>query len=184
MKDIINSRRAYRALEEIEIGDNVIRELATAAQLAPSCYNNQPWRFVFVVDKEMKDKVHEGISKGNEWVFNSSMIIAVFSKADNDCTIKNREYYLFDTGIAAGFMMLRATEMGLVAHPIAGYDERMVKGILNIPEEMVLITLIALGKHSQRLVDVMSEKEKKQELERPERLPFEKFSYINKYKNQ
>ncbi|MFB0562029.1 MAG: hypothetical protein ACETWM_12570 [Candidatus Lokiarchaeia archaeon] len=35
---------------------------------------------------------------------------------------------------------LRATKLGLVTHPIAGYDEEQVKKVLNIPEDMRVIT--------------------------------------------
>jgi hypothetical protein len=54
----------------------------------------------------------------------SSLIIAVYSKREYDCIIDDRECYLFDTGIAVSFMILRAAELGLVAHVIAGYDPR------------------------------------------------------------
>jgi hypothetical protein len=51
------------------------------------------------------------------------MIIAVFSQKDLDCIRRGgREYYLFDTGMATAFMILRAMGLGLVAHPIAGFN--------------------------------------------------------------
>jgi nitroreductase len=69
------------------------------------------------------------------------MIIAVFSRVDYDCVIRAREYYLFDTGMATAFITLRATELGLVAHPIAGFDENKAKDTLGIPDDMRLTTL-------------------------------------------
>jgi len=92
-------------------------------------------------------QLHGAMSKGNAWVQAASLIIAVFSKKELDCLIKEREYYLFDTGMATAFIILRATELGLVAHPIAGFNEDAVKEILGIPEEMRLITLVIVGKH-------------------------------------
>jgi len=33
------------------------------------------------------------------------MFVAVFSRKDDDCVIKDREYHLFDTGMATAFMI-------------------------------------------------------------------------------
>jgi nitroreductase len=136
VKQAIHTRRAYRSLEPVEITEELIRDLAESAQLTCSCLNNQPWRFVFAYDPDVLKKLHGAVSKGNAWVQAASMIIAVFSQKDLDCLIKGREYYLFDTGIATAFVILRATELGLIAHPIAGFNEGAVKEILGIPEEM------------------------------------------------
>lgn len=179
VKQAIQTRRAYRSLEPVEITEELITALAESAQLAPSCFNNQPWRFVFAYDPDVLKKLHGAMSKGNKWVEAGSMIIAVFSKKDLDCLIKGREYYLFDTGMATAFIMLRATELGLVAHPIAGYKENAVKEILGIPEEMTLITLLIVGKHADTIGPLLSDKQVDWETNRPERLPLEEFAYVN-----
>ncbi|MCP8305055.1 MAG: nitroreductase family protein, partial [archaeon] len=88
---------------------------------------------------------------------------------------------LFDTGMATSFLILRATELGLVAHPIAGYNETMVKEILSIPEKYQVITLVNIGKHSETVHPFLSEKQAKIEKKRPERLPLDKFAFINRY---
>lgn len=182
VKEAIEKRRAYRSFEPVEITDNLITELAESARLAPSCFNNQSWRFVFVHDSETLKQMHSALSKGNEWAQFASMIIAVFSKKELDCDIKGREYFLFDTGMSVGLLMLRATELGFVAHPIAGYNEEKVKETLGIPAEMKVITLIIVGKHSDIINPILSEKQVKDEQTRPERILLEKFVYINRYK--
>jgi nitroreductase len=48
VKRAIEERRAYRSLDPAGITDDLINDLAESARLAPSCFNNQPWRFVFV----------------------------------------------------------------------------------------------------------------------------------------
>ena len=177
----IAKRRAYRSLEHVEITDELVTDLARHAQLSASCFNNQPTRFIFVYDPEMLKKMHEALSSGNAWAKNASMIIAVFAKKDMDCDIKGREYYLFDLGQASAFLQLRATELGLVAHPIAGYDEELVKEILDIPAEMKVITLIIVGKKSETINPILSDDQRAKELKRPERLPIEKIAFKNKY---
>lgn len=182
VKQTIYQRRAYRSLESVEITEELIRDLAESAQLTPSCFNNQPWRFVFAHAPEVLKKLHGAMSRGNEWVQAASMIIAVFSREDLDCRIKGRNYYLFDTGMATAFIMLRATELGLVAHPIAGYREDQVKEILGIPEDMQVITLVIVGEHSEAIGPLLSEKQVESEKERPERLSLEEFAYVNGFR--
>jgi len=86
--DAIQQRRAYRSLAPVEITNILVEDLAKNAQLAPSCFNNQPWRYIFVYDPEILKKMHEALSSGNEWVKTTSMIIVVLSKKEYDCIIK------------------------------------------------------------------------------------------------
>jgi len=179
LNHIVEKRRAYRSLAPVEISLEDIRELVEVAKLAPSCFNKQPWRFVFVRDRELLKKLFDTLSRGNEWVRNASMLIAVFTSPELDCRIGEREYALFDTGMATAFLILKATEMGLVAHPIAGYDDKKAKEVLKIPEKMTLITLIVVGSHSGKIWEGLSEKQRQQEIKRPERFPLEKFCFID-----
>jgi len=180
--EAINTRRAYRSLDPVQITEEVITDLAQSARLFCSCFNNQPWRYVFVHDEEMLKSMHTALSQGNEWAQTGSMIIAVFSKPDLDCVIKDRRYYLFDTGMATAALILRATELGLVAHPIAGFSPKKVRDILNIPDEYNIITLVIIGRKSDELNPLLSEKQRLAEPSRPERLPLDRFMYVNTYK--
>ncbi|HBO84453.1 MAG: nitroreductase [Deltaproteobacteria bacterium GWC2_42_11] len=182
VKEAIEKRRAYRSLEPVEITKDLIEKLGEAVILAPSCFNNQPWRFVFVYEPDVLKKMHTTLSKGNEWAYAASMIIAVFSNKELDCLLKGREYYLFDTGMTTAFLILRATELGLVAHPIAGYNEEAVKKLLVIPDNMTVITLVIIGKHSENISALLSDKQIEAEKKRPERLSMEKVVYLNRFK--
>jgi nitroreductase len=162
----------------------MVKELARCANLAPSCANFQPERFVFVYSKEMLEKMKPVFNKGNEWCHAASLMIAVFSEKKLDCVIKDREYYLFGTGLAVGFLMLRATEMGLVAHPIAGYNPDMVKEVLGIPPEMLVITVILVGKKSPNISPLLSPKQVMSEQTRPERFPLEKFAFKDRFEGK
>jgi len=184
VKEAIKERRAYRSLEFVKVKDNLVKDFADLVQIAPSCANKQPWRFIFVREKEQLDRLFTTLSKGNKWVEKASMIIAVFSKPENDCIIGERQYYLFDTGLATAFIILRATELGLIAHPIAGFDEGKAKKILEIPDEMRLITLVIIGKHSKKINPVLSDSMKLGEKQRPPRKKLENFIFLNSYNNK
>ncbi|BAL80382.1 nitroreductase family protein [Caldisericum exile] len=176
----IETRRAYRSLEPFEITEDLIKDLAHHASLAPSCTNTQPWRYVFVYKKEALEKLFEALPKGNQWVRQAGMVIAVFTSKDLACNMRNGIYAYYDTGLSNAFLILRATELGLVAHPIAGYDENIVKSALNIPENFEVIALIVVAKHSSTISPLLSEKQIQTEHTRPERKKFEEFCYMNK----
>ena len=181
VKEAIEKRRAYRSLIPIEISKDLIKDFAECAQITASCFNNQPWRYIFVYDKKMLEKMHEALSSGNEWAYKASMIIVVLGKKEDDCVIHDRIYYRFDIGMATCAIILRATELGLIAHPIAGYSPRKTREILGIPDDIDVITLVIVGKHSDKIDSVLSDKQVEAEKERPVRKKIDEFVYMNRY---
>jgi nitroreductase len=174
-------RRAYRSLAPVPITDDLIEDLARHAQLAPSCSNNQPWRFVFVDDPARLVEMRVVFTSANAWAHAASMIIAVFSRKEDDCVIKDREYHLFGCGLATGFLVLRATELGFVAHPIAGFSPKKTREILGIPEAYQITSLILVGRKAEALNPVMTPKQVAEESIRPARFPLDRFVFRNAY---
>ena len=183
VKQAITGRRAFRALKKAATSAELIEDLARCAQLAPSCFNNQPWNFVFVRDPQRLIEMRQALSEGNRWAHEASMIIAVFGKKEDDCVIRDRIYYQFDCGLAAGFLILRAFERGWVAHPIAGFSPRKTRGILGIPDEYKVITLIIVGKKSEERNPLLSEEQVKREKRRPRRKKLSEFVHIDRYQS-
>lgn len=181
VKQAIETRRAYRSLEQVDISDDLLKDLASLAQLAPSCFNNQPLRLIFVRDPVVLEQMKAVMSEGNEWTHKDSCIVVVLGKKDFDCVIHDREYYLFDIGMGVAFLILRATELGLVAHPIAGYSPKKTRAVLGIPDDWNVVTLVNIGKKSEQINPVLSEKQRKDELVRPERLAVVTIYSIDKF---
>ena len=180
--DAIHSRRAYRSLEPVEITPEIVNDLASHAQLSASCFNNQPWRYVFVYERGKLEEMFTALSRGNAWAKQSSMIIAAFSREEDDCVIRTRKYHHFDLGMGTATMILRATELGLVAHPIAGFKPEVVREVLGIPEEYQVLTIIIVGKKMEEIHPSLSEDQVEKEHTRPERNPLSEFAYHNTYK--
>ena len=174
-------RRAYRSLEPVSISKKLIEDLARNAQLAPSCFNNQPWRFVFVSEPKKLREMFGVLTDGNRWATSASMIVVVFGRREDDCVIRDREYFQFDCGLASGFLILRATDLGLVAHPIAGFSPKKTREILGIPEDYRVITLIIVGKKSGTLNPSLSEKQARRESRRPRRKKLSEFVFFDRY---
>lgn len=167
--EAIRQRRAKRALQDKAIEKEKVDALVEAARLSASCFNNQPWRLVFAMRKQSLDAVKGALAKGNVWATRAPLIVVVAAKEPDDCQLSDRRnYFLFDCGLAIGQLELRATELGLIAHPIAGYDPVRVKESLDIPEEYIVITLVICG-YPGGDDSLLSDKQKDIEKTRPER---------------
>jgi nitroreductase len=142
----IETRRARRALSEKPIPEDILARIMTAATYAPSCFNNQPWRFLVVNRERELEIVKENLSSGNYWAKKAPVIVLVLTKPDLDCRLSDsRDYAFFSTGLAVETLILQATKEGLIAHPIAGYKPLHLKEAFGVDSEMILITLVVIG---------------------------------------
>jgi nitroreductase len=170
VSDAIEHRRARRVMAPRPIDEDDVVRLVEAGRLSASCFNNQPWRFVSCSGESL-DAVKAALPRGNAWATMAPLVIAVAARSSDDCELSHRrDYYLFDCGLAVGQMLLRATELGFIAHPIAGYDPPKVRAALGIPDDHVVITLIVCG-YQGTDDSLLSDKQKASEAERPERKP-------------
>ena len=181
VQNAIAARRAFRSLGPVEVTDELIHDLARHAGLSPSCDNNQPWRFVFVRDPAALSALHEALTRGNAWMKAASALLVVCGRPDEDCVIKDREYILFDLGLASAFLILRAAELGLVAHPVAGFSPKKTREVLGIPENYKVITIIAIGRKAETISPILRPDQIQEETARPERIPFERFVFIDRF---
>jgi nitroreductase len=144
--DILNKRKASRAFSEQALEPEIVDKLMNAAQLSASCFNNQPWRFLFLTEHEALEKGRKALSPGNSWGKIAPLLIIGFSKKDLDCQMKDgRSYYLFDLGMTVQLILLQATELNLVARPIAGYSPQVLREEFKIPEEFEVYIMIIVG---------------------------------------
>jgi nitroreductase len=176
----IEARRARRALSAEPISLEDVETLVAAAHLAPSCNNTQPWRFVVVDEPDLLAEVREALPGGNYWAKVAPVILAVASRRDLDCVMSDaRDYSLFGCGMAVGNLMIQATSMGLIAHPIAGYKPEAVKAVLGVPENYVLIALVIVGRPGD--VNQLSDKHRAIELGPRDRKPLDAVLSRNRF---
>lgn len=176
----IDLRRAKRALSDKKIPQETIQRLMTAAAYAPSCFNNQSWRFLLLTDDGALKKVHESLSGGNYWVKRAPLVVVTATKPDLDCRLSDRrDYALFDCGLAVENLVLQAFREGLYAHPIAGFDPLKVKEAFRIPDELIVITLVAIGFPGDE--SALSDKHRELENSARDRKPLEHVLCFNRW---
>jgi len=143
--DLIASRYSSRIIDPNRpLEKEKILSLLEAARWAPSCSNNQPWRFVVSFGESLAP-VKDCLSRGNVWAKNAPLILTVTSKPELDCQIIDRDYFTLGIGLAIENLILQGISMGLVVHPIAGFSESKVKEALSIPETYRVHALIIVG---------------------------------------
>jgi len=171
VREAVYKRRALRALDTRPVPKAVVDEMVEAMRLSPSCNNNQPWRVIVAREPGPLEAIKASLNRGNSWASRAPLIMAVCARLDDDCKLPDRrDYFLFSTGLAVGEMLLRATELGLIAHPIGGYDALAIKERLGVPEDHVLIALVICG-YPGTDTSLLSEKQLAAERERPARRP-------------
>ncbi len=62
--DVVKARRSIRRFKTTPVPDNYVAELIEAARLAPSGLNMQPWRFVVVKDREIRERIVNATPSG------------------------------------------------------------------------------------------------------------------------
>lgn len=136
-----------------------------AARWAASSHNGQPWRFLYAMRDSAEWPLFFDlmIEFNQSWAQNAAALIVAVSRKTFEHNGKPASTHSFDTGAACGNLMLQACWMGLVVHPMQGFDYGKAKESLNISDEYAVEVMIALG----RPADTSSLPEPLQEQESP-----------------
>ncbi|MHA2140234.1 MAG: nitroreductase family protein [Candidatus Thorarchaeota archaeon] len=149
--DVIRGRRSIRRYKEFDIPDKDIAAIIDAARLAPSAENSQPWRFLVVKEKGMKEVLAETAS-GQRFIAEANAVIMVLGLRSASCCPSNpARWYVQDPMIAAEHLVLAATALGYGTCWVAMLETRptraieIVKEALGIPEDALIISLVTVG---------------------------------------
>ncbi len=142
----IQARYATRQFDSFPVSREEILPLLEAARYAPSCYNEQPWRFVLGDTPDTFAKLAETLAAGNAWAKQAPVLILVLATRFFKLNGEPNPYSRFDTGTASGFLQLEAVRRGFAAHCMAGYDADKARALFSIPETLDIIELIAIGR--------------------------------------
>jgi nitroreductase len=141
--EVIKTRRSVRKYKPKAILDEDLEKILTAAQLAPSAGNKQPWRFIVVRDTETKLKLGE-IARDQTWISDAGVIIIALAMDKNSPEVYER-WVERDVMTAVEHMVLTAWSLGLGSCWIGAFYEDQVKKLLDIPDEMTVINLLPIG---------------------------------------
>jgi nitroreductase len=174
----LTQRRARRAFDPAPLLPGEERALWQALSLAPSHGNTQPARILVARSEAKRQALVEALSEGNRhWAKAAPLLIALVADPAHDTVQKNsdgteREMWPFHAGIAAGNLMVQATAMGILAHPMAAFDEPAVRRVFDIPDHVRVLVVIAIGR--QGAVESLPEDLQRRETAPQDRLPLDR----------
>ncbi len=150
------SDRAYDANRPIE--KEKLDEILSAARLAPSACNAQPWKIIVVNNPELKNQVADATSSKalgmNHFTKQAPVHIIIVEESANFTSsfgswAKKKHFPHIDLGILADHITLAAASLGLGSCIVGWFDEKKIKSLLNIPSGKRPMLLITLGYSTQ-----------------------------------
>lgn len=164
IEEFFMDRWSPRSFTGEPISDEELMTLFEAARWAPSCYNDQPWRFLYAKrDTPHWETFLELLAEGNRlWARNCSVLIVAVSSTRFAHNGKPNRTHSFDTGSAWQNLALQASLKGLAAHGMAGFNYDKAAEVLHVPDDHQVEAMIAVGRPGKKddLPEKLREREK------------------------
>jgi len=148
---VIVNRWSRRALSG-DVADDELMALFEAARWAPSSSNGQPWRFIYAKKgTDAWNKLFSTLSEGNQiWCKNASVLVLIVSRSRYEYKEKPYKTHSFDTGSAWENLALEATNRGLVAHAMGGFDYDKAREVMEVPEPFEVQAMVVIGRRGDK----------------------------------
>ncbi|MDK2799866.1 MAG: hypothetical protein PWP27_1077 [Clostridiales bacterium] len=148
MLEILKKRRSIRKFKEVSVEKEKIEALIQAALLSPTSRNLYPWEFIIVTDKSLLQKLALSKEHGSTFLKDAPLGIVVLADPDKS------DVWIEDTSIASILIQVTAESLGLGScwiqirqrqHNESQTSEEYVREVLNIPQNMKIESIIAVG---------------------------------------
>ena len=164
---IIKERWSPRAfdIDRLVTHDELLA-LLEAARWAPSCFNDQPWRFV-ICNKATDEAIWQAgldvlVEKNRQWAKNAPLLILAVAMENFNHNGQLNRWSMYDTGAATANLSLQATALGLVVHQMGGFDAEKALAVFDLPVNCQPMAMLAVG--YQAVIEVLDEDFKEAEL--------------------
>lgn len=147
----IKQRWSPRAFSDKEVPEEVLLALLEAARYAPSCTNEQPWRFLVANKQDDLDKLRAVLDPGNQkWAHRAPVLILIAADKINRNKGEDNRWNMFDAGTAWGFLSLEAQRRGLITHAMGGFNVEKARQVFKISDQYDLMAVIAIGYYGDK----------------------------------
>jgi nitroreductase len=141
--EIIKKRHSCRDYLDKPVEPEKLDIIFEAARQAPSAKNLQDWRFVVVTDKGKKLRVAQCTNRPE--VFSKAAVIIAACSNNDEIMRCGQPVGPIDIAIALEHIALQATALDLATCWIGSFETRTVRRILDIPNNIQIIELMAIG---------------------------------------
>jgi nitroreductase len=167
INELMRRRWSPRVFEEGRpVEHEKILTLLEAARWAPSCFNDQPRYFLVfdATDTQALERARGCLAAGNAWATKAPVLMLSVARDTFEQNGKPNRWAQHDVGLATENLLLEAVELGLAAHPMAGYDAERARSEFGIPEGFTPIAMIAIGYPYRGEMEEVDEKLRAKEL--------------------
>ena len=174
--ELIARRWSPRAFDRSKpVSREQVMALVEAARWAPSCYGDEPWRYL-IWDRHRDEAAWQRafgcLGEGNrKWVINAPVLMASVASGVFEHNGKPNRWAQHDTGAASESICLQATALGLAVHQMGGFDAEKLKQEFAIPEGFTPMAMIAIGYQAD--ADILEGEYQQRELAPRRRKPVE-----------
>lgn len=172
--EVIRSRRTIRKFSPKSVEWDKISQVLEAGRHAPSAGNLQDWKFIVILEEELKMQLAEA-SLQQYFMVQAPILIVVCSEPEKIIRYYGARgeklYSVQNNAACVQNMLLAANALGLGTCWIGAFDEDEVRRVLNIPADARPQAIICLGYPGE------SPKQ-------PPKYPLETLVYFNSWKNK
>ena len=156
--ELIEARRSVRKYAKAEISKDEMAKIVEEALNAPSWKNTETTRYYAAIGDDVKAKIWSDALPGFNAASsaNAAALVAVAFvpgqsgyMGDSPANELGEMWGAYDCGLASSYFILAAKNRGWDTLIMGIRDTAKVKSILGIPEEEVLMSVIAVGKSAQ-----------------------------------
>lgn len=146
--EIFLRRWSSRAMSGEALTRTEVATVLEAARWAPSAYNEQPWRFLYVFPDSplWTTYVDTLFEVQRQWVARAGALALILSRRTYERSGKPSRAYSFDAGAACQNACLKAAAMGLVSHVVQGFDDLALRRALAVPDVFSVEFILVLGR--------------------------------------
>jgi len=148
--EVIANRWSPRAFDAKKAVTNAqIIALLEAARWAPSCFGDQPWRFIvwnkFDNDSAWQQAFDCIVPANQTWVKDVPVLILACADTLFSHNQSPNRWAQYDTGAAVENLCLQAASMGLATHQMGGFNADKTREVFGIPEQYTPMAMLAVG---------------------------------------
>lgn len=147
--EAIRARRSIRKYTDEPVGKEALEAILDAALRAPTAMAKRPWWIVVVQDAEKRERLSE-VSGYAGFCAQSPVVLAVCGDDSSQWWIDDCAALTENALVAAAALGLGTCWVGIHDADYKGRDrEEYVRGVLNIPDSIRVLGLIALGRPAE-----------------------------------
>lgn len=146
--ELIDKRWSPRAFSEQDVSAETLLRLFEAARRAPSCANEQPWRFITGIKGkgETYQKIFSVLDEFNQtWAGSAPVLCLVVAEKHFSKSGDPNNYRFYDCGQAVAYLTMQATYEGLHVHQMAGFNPKKASEVFRIPDAFEPASVFTLG---------------------------------------